>query len=127
MSTTLENATLPELVKLLADDARELVRAEVGLAKDEAVKGARMGLIAIAGATAAAVIAIISVGVYLAAAVLAADGTPVAALLAAASWGAALVIAGVVASLRLVAKYKQPKPAAAEEPVVSAQHSEVLR
>ncbi|HKU40376.1 MAG TPA: phage holin family protein [Polyangiales bacterium] len=127
MGATMDNASLPDLVKLLADDARELVRAEVGLAKDEATKGLRIGLIAIAGATAATVIAVLAIGTLIAAIVLGAGGTAVAALAAAAGWGAALVIAAVLVSLRILAKHKQPKAVVPEAEVVSGQQSEVLR
>ena len=129
MSTTVENASLPDLVRALSDDARELVRAEVGLAKDELGKALRILLIVIAGATAATMIAVWSLATYLAAAVLAAGGSPVAALLAAASWGAALVIGAVVVSLRVIAsKTKKPKVVVPEaEPTASGQQSEVLR
>jgi hypothetical protein len=129
MSTTVENASLPELVRTLADDARELVRAEVGLAKDELGKTLRVLLIVIAGATAATVIAVFSLATFLAAAVLAAGGTPVAALLAAAGWEAALVIGAVIVSLQLLAKSKKkPKVAAPEsEPTLAGQQREVVR
>src|SRR4051812_10069499 len=86
MSRTVENASLPELVRALADDARELVRAEVGLAKDELGKTLRVLLIVLAGATAATVIAVFSVATFLAAAVLGAGGSSVVALLTAAGW-----------------------------------------
>lgn len=128
MSTTVQNASLPDLVRVLADDARELVRAEVGLAKDEISKTARVLLIVIAGATAATVIAALSLAAFLAAAVLGAGGTPVAALLTAAGWGSALVLAAVVVALQLIAKNKRPKAVAPEpEPTLSGQHNEVLR
>ena len=128
MSTTVQNTSLPDLVRVLADDARELVRAEVGLAKDELGKNLRLLLIVLAGATSATVIAALSLGVFLAAAVLGAGGTPVAALLTAAGWGTALVLAALVVALRLIAKNKRPKEVAAEpEPTLSGQTNEVLR
>jgi hypothetical protein len=128
MGSTAENASLPDLVRTLADDARELVRAEVGLAKDELGKTLRVLLIVIAGATAATVIAVFALATFLAAAVLGAGGTPVAALLAAASFAAALVIGAIIVSLRLIAHSKQPKAIVPEpEPTASGQQSEVLR
>lgn len=128
MGTSVENASLPDLVRALADDARELVRAEVGLAKDELGKTLRVLLIVIAGATAATVTAVFSLAMFLAAAVLGAGGTPLAALLTAAGWGVLLVLAALAVSLHLIAKNKKSKVVSAEpEPTASGQQSEVLR
>ena len=128
MSTPAENASLPDLVRTLAEDARELVKAEVGLAKDEVGKTARVLLIAVAGATAATVVAVLSLCGFVAAAVLALGGSHVAALTASAGWGALLVITAMFIATRLLAKSQFAQPAArAPEPHVSNTQSEVLR
>lgn len=134
MSTPTTSASLPELVRTLADDARELVKAEVGFAKDELGKNLKAGLFVIAGATAATVVAVLALCTFVAAFVLAAGGTPAAALSAAAGLGTALVVLALVISLRLLAKNKPSSSGDAEqlrarasEPRVSSNQGEVLR
>jgi hypothetical protein len=134
MTTPTASASLPELVRTLADDARELVKAEVGLAKDELGKNLKAGLFVIAGATAATVVAVLALCAFVAAFVLAAGGTPIAALSASAGVGAALVALALVVSLRMLAQSKPRSTADAEqlrtrasEPRVSSNQGEVLR
>jgi hypothetical protein len=134
MSAPAENASLPELVRTLADDARELVRAEVGLAKDEVSKTAKALLVVIAAATAATITAVLALCTFVAATVLALGGTPAAALFAAAGWGMLLVLIAIGVSVRLLAKNNASKAHAAAQPAVPAtesglpnHQSEVLR
>ena len=134
MTTPTTAASLPELVRTLADDARELVKAEVGLAKDELGKNLKAGLFVVAGATSATVVVVLAICTFAAAFVLAVGGTPVAALSAAAGVGAVLVALALIISLRLLAKHKPRSTADAEqlrarapEPRVSSNQSEVLR
>jgi hypothetical protein len=134
MNTPAENASLSELVRTLADDARELVRAEVGLAKDEVGKTAKALLVVIAGATSATITAVIALCAFVAATVLALGGSPAAALFAAAGWATLLVVIAIGVSVRLLSKNNaakaqaapQPEPRASE-PRVSTNQSEVLR
>jgi hypothetical protein len=134
MNTPAENASLPELVRTLADDARELVRAEVGLAKDEVGKTAKALLVVIAGATSATITAVLALCAFVAATVLALGGSPAAALFAAAGWATLLVLIAIGVSVRLLSKNNaakaqvapQPEPRA-PEPRVSTNQSEVLR
>lgn len=134
MSTPAENASLPELVRTLADDARELVRAEVGLAKDEASKTAKALLVVVAAATSATMTAVLALCTFVAATVLALGGTPAAALFAAAGWGTLLVLIAIGVSVRLLAKNNVAKAQAAPQPALavaesrlSNHQSEVLR
>jgi hypothetical protein len=130
MSSPAENASLPDLVRTLADDARELVRAEVGLAKDEVSKTAKSLLVVIAGATSATVTFVLALCTLVAAIVLSLGGSPAAALFAAAGWGMLLVLIAVGVSVRFLTKNKpsksQPDPRASE-PRLSTNQSEVLR
>lgn len=128
MSTPAQNATLPELVRTLADDARELVKAEVGLAKAELSKTLRVLLIVIAGATAAVVVAVLSLCAFVAAGVLALGGSEVAALSAAAGWGALLVVVAMIGSARVLSRsqFAQPPVPSAEQRLSTTQ-SEVTR
>lgn len=133
MSTPAENASLPELVRTLADDARELVRAEVGLAKDEVNKTAKALLVVVAGATSAIVTFVLALCTFVAAIVLSLGGSPAAALYAAAGWGTLLVLVAVASSVRFLtknnaakAKSAQPEPSASETRL-STNQSEVLR
>jgi Putative Actinobacterial Holin-X, holin superfamily III len=134
MSTPAENASLPELVRTLADDARELVRAEVGLAKDEVSKTAKALLVVIAAATSVVITAVLALCTFVAATVLALGGSPVAALFAAGGWGMLLVLIAIGVSLRLLAKNSAAKVQAAAQPAVpvsdpglSTNQGEVLR
>jgi hypothetical protein len=134
MSTPAENASLPELVRTLADDARELVRAEVGLAKDEVSKSAKALLVVIAGATSVTITAVLALCTFVAAVVLALGGSAAAALFAAAGWGTLLVVIALAVSVRLLSKNKTAKVEAAPqpelhaaEPGLSTNQSEVLR
>jgi hypothetical protein len=134
MSTAAPNASLPELVRTLADDARELVRAEVGLAKDEAQKTAKAMLVVVAGATAATITLVLALCTLVAALVLTLGGSTVGALCAAAGWGLLLVIIAVAISVHLLAKNSsakaretsQPHPASADTRLSNHQ-SEVVR
>jgi hypothetical protein len=126
-----QTASLPELVRTLADDARELVKAEVGLAKDELKKTARVMLVAIAGATAATVIAVLAMCAFVAAGVLALGGSDAAAITAGAAWGAVLVIAAVLVAMRFLSKGQAAETATApavqeSDPGLSNKQSEVL-
>ena len=135
MSTPAQSASLPELVRTLADDARELVKAEVGLAKDEVGRNLKAGLVVIAGATAATVVAVLALCVFVAAIVLALGGTPVASLLAAGGWGVLLVTIACVAALRFLSKSSAQSAArggaqlrpSTSEPRASTKQGEVLR
>jgi hypothetical protein len=134
MSTPAENASLPELVRTLADDARELVRAEVGLAKDEVSKTAKALLVVIAGATSVTITAVLALCTFVAAIVLTLGGSAAAALFAAAGWGTLLVVIALAVSLRFLSKNKtaktegEPQPdVRAAEPGLSTHQSEVLR
>jgi hypothetical protein len=134
MSTPAENASLPELVRTLADDARELVRAEVGLAKDEVGKTAKALLVVIAAATSVTMTAVLALCTFVAATVLALGGSPAAALFAAAGWGTLLVLIALGVSVRLLAKNNAAKAHAAAQPALpesdsrlSTNQSEVLR
>jgi hypothetical protein len=135
MSTPAENASLPELVRALADDARELVRAEVGLAKDEVSKTGKSLLVVIAGATSATITFVFALAAFVAGAVLAFGGSPAAALFAAGGWGTFLVLLAVGVSVRFLTKKKvaaktevSPQPGLpATEPHLSTNQSEVLR
>jgi hypothetical protein len=134
MSTAAPHASLPDLVRTLADDARELVRAEVGLAKDEAQKTAKAMLVVVAGATAATITAVLALCTFVAALVLTFGGSAVAALCAAAGWGMLLVGIAVAVSVHLLAKNSsakarepsQPQPVSADTRLSNPQ-SEVLR
>jgi Putative Actinobacterial Holin-X, holin superfamily III len=135
VGTPAENASLPELVRTLADDARELVRAEVGLAKDEVSKTAKSLLVVIAGATSVATTFVLSLGAFVAATVLALGGSPAAALFAAGGWGIFLVLLAVGVRGRFLTKKNdaaktqvtpQPEPPATE-PRLFTNQSEVLR
>ncbi len=133
MSTAAPNASLPELVRTLADDARELVRAEVGLAKDEVQKTAKSLLIVVAGATAATITAVLTLCTLVAALVLTLGGSAAGALCAAAGWGLLLVVIAVAVSVRLLAKNSAAKTQAAPQPAqgaadtrLSTHQSEVL-
>lgn len=133
MSTPAENPSLPELVRTLADDARELVRAEVGLAKDEVNKTAKALLFVIAGATSATITMVLALCAFVAATVLSLGGSPAAALFAAAGWGTLLVLIALGVSLRLLVKNKAakaqvtPQPEVpGSEPRLSPNQSEVL-
>jgi hypothetical protein len=134
MSTPAETASLPDLVRTLADDARELVRAEVGLAKDEVSKTAKALLFVIAGATSATITVVLALCTFVAAIVLSLGGSPAAALFAAAGWGTLLVLIALGVSIRLIGKNKAakaedaPQPGVlASEPRLSTKQSEVLR
>jgi hypothetical protein len=132
MSTPAENASLPELVRTLADDARELVRAEVDLAKHELGKTARPLLVVIAGATSATMVAVLALCTFVAAIVLSLGGSASAALFAAAGWGTLLVVIALAVTVRLLGKKKPAAQAQAQlEPRVAEAHlptnqSEVL-
>lgn len=134
MSTAAPNASLPDLVRTLADDARELVRAEVGLAKDEAQKTAKAMLVVVAGATAATITAVLALCTFVAALVLTFGGSAAAALYAAAGWGMLLVVIAIAVSVRLLSKKSAAKVQSTSqlEPAptdtrLSTHQSEVLR
>ena len=113
MARSAQDASLPELVRLLADDAKELVRAEVGLAREEAIKTARAGLIAVATCSAGAVVAVLSLCTFIAAAVLAAGGSGALALTAAGAFGGLLVAITAFVIARLLARSKSASAQAA--------------
>jgi hypothetical protein len=134
MSTPADNASLPDLVRTLADDARELVRAEVGLAKDEVTKTGKALLLVVAGATSVTLTAVLALCTIVAAVVLSLGGTPAVALFAAAGWGLLLVVIALTVSLRFLSKSHASKTQAASqpgsrasEPRLSTNQSEVLR
>jgi hypothetical protein len=127
MSGQATDASLPDLVRLLADDAKELVRAEVGLAKDELGKTLRSLLIVIAGCTAATVVAVLALCAYVSAAVLAAGGSAALAVAAGASWGALVVLAAVAVGARMLGRSEPvSSPAATATDNTTTTH-EVLR
>jgi len=129
MSGQATHESLPELVRLLADDAKELVRAEVGLAKDELGKTLRSLLIVIAGCTAATVVAVLSLCAFVSAGVLAAGGSGPLAITAGAGWGALVVLATVLVGVRMLSRSEpvtdSPSPSAAS--ATTTTQSEVLR
>lgn len=137
MSSPAENASLPELVRTLADDARELVRAEVGLAKDEVTKTGKALLVVVAGATSITTTLILALGALIAATVLSVGGSAAGALFAAGGWGILLVVIALAVSARFLAKSSAekknevptvPQPEVrAVEPGLSPNQSEVLR
>jgi hypothetical protein len=120
MTTAAPNASLPDLVRTLADDARELVRAEVGLAKDEAQKTAKAMLVVVAGATAATITAVLALCTLVAAIVLTLGGSAAAALYAAAGWGMLLVVIAIAVSVRLLAKKSAAKTEPTSQPELAA-------
>ena len=128
-----QTASLPELVRTLADDARELVKAEVGLAKDEVQKTARVMLVAVAGATAATVIAVLAMCAFISAGVLALGGSDAAAITAGAGFGTALVVGAILFAMRFLSKGQQAAQAAPAVPArdaaasLSNNQSEVMR
>jgi 3-phosphoglycerate kinase len=131
MSTPAENASLPELVRTLTDDARELVRAEVDLAKQELGKTLRPLLVVIAGATSATVVAVVALCTFVAAVVLSLGGSAAAALFAAAGWATLLVLIALAVTMRLLGKKslaaQAQTPLRAPEAHLPTPQSEVLR
>jgi hypothetical protein len=134
MRTSADNASLPELVRTLADDARELVRAEVALAKDEGLKTAKGLLVVIAAGTSVTMTAVLALCTFVAAIVLIVGGSAAAALFAAAGWGTLLVLIAVAVSVRLLGKKSAAKPQTTSQPELAAadtrlstHQSEVLR
>jgi Putative Actinobacterial Holin-X, holin superfamily III len=134
MRTSADNASLPELVRTLADDARELVRAEVALAKDEGFKTAKGLLVVIAAGTSATMTAVLALCAFVAAIVLTFGGSPAAALFAAGGWGTLLVLIAIGVSMRLLGKNSAAKSQATSQPELAAadtrlstHQSEVLR
>jgi hypothetical protein len=98
--------SLPELVRLLADDAKELVRAEVGLAKVELGKTLKALLIMISVCSAGAVVAVLSLCMFIAAAVRGTGGSDAAALTSAGAFAVLLVLVSVIVVSRVLARSK---------------------
>jgi len=90
-------------------------------------------LVAIAGATAATVIAVLAMCAFISAGVLALGGSDAAAISAGAAWGALLVIVAVIVAMRFLSKGQQAAQSAAPPTVqasdahLSNNQSEVLR
>ncbi len=101
----LEEASTADLVREALDEAKELVRLEVAIAKDEVkkeMKQAKAAAIAFGVALAAALVMLSLLAVAI---VLAAGGTVVAALIVAAAF---LVVAGAGAAAGYAAVPKKP-------------------
>ena len=101
----LEEASTADLVREALDEAKELVRLEVAIAKDEVKKEVKQAKAAAIGFGVALAAALVMLSLLAMAIVLAVGGTAVAALVVA---GAFLVVSGIAAYLGYSMLPKKP-------------------
>jgi hypothetical protein len=113
----LEEPSLKDLMRVALDDARDLLRAELEIAKADATQVLKITAFALVVVTAAGVLLALAISLSLAALVLALRGTPVQALLSAAA-GNCVICGGGITWLMLQLRKAKSTSKASEAPVV---------
>jgi hypothetical protein len=107
-------------MRIALDDARDLLRAEIDIAKADATQVLKVTAYSLVVVTAGGVLLALAISLSLAALVLALRGTPVQALLSAAAGNCVICGAGIAGLMLQVRKFKSTSSSqASEAPLVN--------